>query len=91
MVSSITDSLLEDDISKYPTQPVGTKVNFDNVPRYDSERYDRDKEAEQATVSGKASGVGGVVDEIMSGVDVNLNQPAVAPEKKAAVTRWTLK
>lgn len=90
LVESIATDLLEADFSKYPTEPWGTKVNFDNVPRYDSERYDRDKEAEQAA-SQKKGEVDGVVDEIMLGVDSNLNQPTVAPEKKEAATRWIFK
>lgn len=91
LVSSIVNRLLETDISKYPTEPWGTKVNFDNVPGYDSERRDRDKEAAQYAASQKNSGFEGVVDEIMSGVDTNLNQPTASPEKKAAETRQILK
>ncbi len=91
LVTSITDRLLEADISKYPTEPWGTKVNFDNVPGYDSERRDRDKEAEQFAASQKKSGFEGVVDEVMANVDTNLNQPTVAPEKKEAATRWIFK
>jgi len=91
LVASIVNDLLEVDFSKYPTEPWGTKVNFDNVPGYDSERRDRDKEAAQYAASQKKSGFEGVVDEIMSGVDTNLNQPTVAPEKKEAATRGIFK
>ena len=91
LVTSITDRLLEADISKYPTESWGTKVNFDNVPGYDSERRDRDKETEQFAASQKKSGFEGVVDEVMANVDTNLNQPTVAPEKKEAATKRLLK
>ena len=87
LVTSITDRLLEADISKYPTEPWGTKVNFDNVPGYDSERRDRDKEAEQFAASKRHETVAGVVDDIMAGVATNLNNPTSSAESKDEVLR----
>lgn len=87
LVTSITDRLLEADISKYPTEPWGTKVNFDNVPGYDSERRDRDKEAEQFAASKLHGTVAGVVDDIMAGVDSNLKNPTSSAESKDEVLR----
>ena len=91
LVESLTDKLLEGDISKYPTEPWGTKVNFDNVPGYDSERRDRDKEAAQFAAAKHRTNFDSVVDEIMTGVDTNLNNPTVAPEEKEVATHWVFK
>lgn len=91
LVESLTDKLLEMDISKYPTEPKGTKVNFDNVPGYDSERRDRDKEADQFAAAKQRTHFDNVVDEIMTGVDTNLNNPTVDPEEKDAANHWVFK
>lgn len=91
LVESLADRLLEMDISKYPTEPHGTKVNLDNVPGYDSERRDRDKEADQFAVAKQRTNFDNVVDEIMAGVDTNLNNPTVAPEEKDVASHWVFK